>query len=608
MAIESPVAKQQFFDANGNPLVGGKLYIYEAGTTTPATTWTDKLQTAANANPIILDSRGECVIWLDTESAYKYVLKTALDVEVYSVDNVNGALAIDNLRTDLAADDGSSLIGYIAEGTGAVATTVQDKLRESVSVKDFGAVGDGVTDDTAAFQAALDAQVPIFIPAGTYVITSTITASVGQDVSFHGAGIDKTILLSSANGYTFEVKIYLDLQGFTIKGHTNIQANATASGLDMFIGSPHDWVLRDLKFQYLNRAIRTSQAWVGNAYNIITKDCGGPTDYAVSIENATNDVSFFGLSITGNSGGVGTGPSGIWEGRGLYVGKGPGTRCLGVSFKNLHIEHLGADYGFTADNDSTSISVYNSYMESQKGSAYTRLNFGDDPVTFFGGFIGVFANLTQVNATTFYNCKLHTTPSALANYVDCRPSDARGTISLSDGLLPTINTGTTHNARIAGPGNFEGLAIVTGLSDYFAGQHSLSLVADGYFNTQSYEMEIIGTPGNGGALGLPFTNLPSGRSDIYGWAVVKCDNAGAQTVLSLGGNSQQEGGKTTFPILPVDTWSLLYLGPFEPFDSTLWVRALGSAGGAPPIGTKITIDSWGVCFGGLTYENVTKTF
>ena len=75
------------------------------------------------------------------------------------------------------------LVEYTPAGTGAVATTVQAKLRESVSVRDFGAVGDGVTDDTAAFDAAWLASAPVavLVPAGTYKIT---TASTGKFYSF----------------------------------------------------------------------------------------------------------------------------------------------------------------------------------------------------------------------------------------------------------------------------------------------------------------------------------------------------------------------------------------------------------------------------------------
>ena len=65
--------------------------------------------------------------------------------------------AIAEIASDVAASSGSSLVGFLQAGTNAVPTTVQAKLRETVSVKDFGAVGDGVADDTAAFTSAVAA-------------------------------------------------------------------------------------------------------------------------------------------------------------------------------------------------------------------------------------------------------------------------------------------------------------------------------------------------------------------------------------------------------------------------------------------------------------------
>jgi hypothetical protein len=82
--------------------------------------------------------------------------------------------------SQLASSIGSSLIGWIQSGTGAVIKSIQSKLRESISVKDFGAVGDGVTDDTLAIQAAINAASigrRILFPSGTYKISTTITFS-----------------------------------------------------------------------------------------------------------------------------------------------------------------------------------------------------------------------------------------------------------------------------------------------------------------------------------------------------------------------------------------------------------------------------------------------
>lgn len=86
--------------------------------------------------------------------------------------------------------ENASNVNYDPAGSGSVQTTVQSKLRETVSVKDFGAVGDGVTDDTAAIQAAIDyAQSSkagnVFVPAGRYAV-SQLTLKGG--VSLIGAG------------------------------------------------------------------------------------------------------------------------------------------------------------------------------------------------------------------------------------------------------------------------------------------------------------------------------------------------------------------------------------------------------------------------------------
>ena len=91
----APTPKLQFFDLNGAPLSGGLLYTYEAGSTTPLTTYTDSTGVSANTNPIILDSRGEANVWLAGD-IYKFALYTSDSVLIWTVDNINGSTFASN--------------------------------------------------------------------------------------------------------------------------------------------------------------------------------------------------------------------------------------------------------------------------------------------------------------------------------------------------------------------------------------------------------------------------------------------------------------------------------------------------------------------------------
>ena len=119
MASLTPTPKQQIYGSDGNPLVGGKIYTYAAGTTTPLATYTDAGGLTANTNPIILNSLGQANIWLTLASSYKFSVYTSADVLLYTVDNIAAPLDYASLITSLASPPP---IGSTAPNTGAFTT------------------------------------------------------------------------------------------------------------------------------------------------------------------------------------------------------------------------------------------------------------------------------------------------------------------------------------------------------------------------------------------------------------------------------------------------------------------------------------------------------
>lgn len=201
---------QEFTDA-GLLLFGGRLYTYTYGTTTQKTAYTDAANTiphtytadGSGGQYIAINARGELPAPLYLVSgSYDLTLKRA-DGSIIWTRRADGveSLAVANAAS-LASSNGSSLIGFLQSGANAVPSFAQDKLRESVSVRDFGAKGDGVTDDTLSIQRAINyvqgTYVPgtstspwngscrLFFPAGYYILTDKL--KVSAKIALEGEG------------------------------------------------------------------------------------------------------------------------------------------------------------------------------------------------------------------------------------------------------------------------------------------------------------------------------------------------------------------------------------------------------------------------------------
>jgi hypothetical protein len=193
------------FDTNGAPRAGAKLYFYTTATTTPLATYADSALATPNANPVVADSAGLFgEIFLTQTATYKVVLKTSADVTVWTADPVPGGTTAADLAglvnaaaisNDVAQQQAiTAKLQFIQSGAGAVTRSVQSKLREPVSAADFGATGDGTTDDKAALGYA-GAFPGYWVPPGTYAVASNLT--ITSTVSFAPGAI-----LKPANGVT----------------------------------------------------------------------------------------------------------------------------------------------------------------------------------------------------------------------------------------------------------------------------------------------------------------------------------------------------------------------------------------------------------------------
>ena len=173
-------------DASGNIIPNAQVFVYLAGTTTLASGLVDQ-DGAPLTNPFNADSSA-AVVFAAPDGEYDVKCSGASRTVTIRAQLFDGGA----FKADLAAPGGAALVGFQQAGTGAVTTTVQSKLRETVSFDDFGVVGDGTTDDTAKAQNAINAAVGkrlIGNGAKTYLFKDQLTIPSNIEIDWQGATI-----------------------------------------------------------------------------------------------------------------------------------------------------------------------------------------------------------------------------------------------------------------------------------------------------------------------------------------------------------------------------------------------------------------------------------
>ncbi len=187
--VLSPSPKQQFLDNNGRPAVGYKLFTYEAGTSTKVTTYQDEGVTP-NTNPIVLDYRGECSLWIEPNVAYKYVLASPSDTDpptnpVWTVDDIVSS----QLITLWGGVDTGSVNSYVLDftanfssyTTGTIIYWIPANTNTGASTLNVNGLGAVPILDPEGFA----------LPAG-YIIANQVTAVLYRNGSFYLLSVSVT--------------------------------------------------------------------------------------------------------------------------------------------------------------------------------------------------------------------------------------------------------------------------------------------------------------------------------------------------------------------------------------------------------------------------------
>jgi hypothetical protein len=181
MASLLPTVKMMFLDNDGSPLVGGKLFTFDSGTNTPRPTFADAAGTVQNPNPVVLDSRGEALVFWN--GSYRVRLEDTLGNMIWTVDSVSEIIL--NYRTgssgSLIVPAGATSQRDVTPQLGYFRYNTDTNQFEGYGIAGWGNVGGdggggtGGGNDIAFFEGDTVITAPFTIGESAYKIGVAIT-------------------------------------------------------------------------------------------------------------------------------------------------------------------------------------------------------------------------------------------------------------------------------------------------------------------------------------------------------------------------------------------------------------------------------------------------
>lgn len=219
MAAGARILDSLYISGAGSAAASGSVSFFQVGTLVPIVVYAEDTLLTPLTQPITLDASGKTPYPVYTATPARAIIKAASGATLQDIARVDGdraelvgvsnaawtATDLNSILTAIQSSTGGIDAQYLDAGAGAVARSLRTKFSEvQISVKDFGAKGDGLTDDTAAIQAAINRVVAlgggtVYVPPGTYLVSSNLSwSTVG--ITFLGSSRLATVIQNTNTG------------------------------------------------------------------------------------------------------------------------------------------------------------------------------------------------------------------------------------------------------------------------------------------------------------------------------------------------------------------------------------------------------------------------